>query len=190
MSFNPHCNNSTPEADQVRAGLRFGERGTHTSRTMMLSELTGLFSELGPAASRDDLVAAVVEDNVLGKQTTSNRRLTLQRLSELYGLDSTIPLYRVLRRLWDVDPACRPLTALLCALARDSLLRASAAVILPMSSDAELSRSEMIHDLQVETDGRLKETLLNKVAQNIGSSWTRFSTERKTRPDTPRNSNG
>jgi len=139
---------------------------------MMLAELTDLFSELGPAADREDFRAAVIEDNVLGKQTSSNRRLTFQRLSELYGLDRGIPIYRVLRRLWDVDVAGRPLMAILCALARDPLLRASAAVILPMPSGSELSRSQMIHGLQVGTDGRLKESVLDKVARNAGSSWT------------------
>ena len=172
MPFNLHWNSSTPEADQVRAGLRFGDRGTHTSRTMMLSELTDLFSELGPAAGREDFVAAVVEDNVLGKQTFSNRRLTFQRLSELYALDPGVQIYRVLRRLWDVDAAGRPLMAMLCALARDPLLRASAAVVLAMPSGAELSRSEMIHGLHIGTDGRLKESVLDKVARNVGSSWT------------------
>ena len=164
--------NSTPEADQARYGLRFGDKGTHTSRTMMLSELGDLFTELGAEAGRDDVIAAVVEDNMLGKETTSNRRLSLQRLSELYGLDPSIPIYRVLRRLWDADAAGRPLTALLCALARDPLLRATAGVILPMAPGSELSRSEMIHGLQVGTDGRLKESVLDKVARNAGSSWT------------------
>lgn len=172
MSLHLDWINSTPEADQARFGLRFGDKGTHTSRTMMLSELTDLFSELGPEASREDFTSAVVEDNVLGKQTTSNRRLSFQRLSELYGLDPAIPLYRVLRRLWDVDPSGRPLLALLCALARDPLLRASAAVILPMASGTELSRSEMIHGLQIGTDGRFKESVLDKIARNAGSSWT------------------
>lgn len=163
---------STPEPHQVRAGFRFGDRGTHTSRTMMLAELSDLLAETGPDATREDFRAAVVDDNVLGKQTYSNRRLTFQRLSELYGLDPAIPIYRVLRRVWDIDRPGRPLMAILCALARDPLLRSSAAVVLSMTSGAELSRSEMIRGLQTETGGRLKESIRDKVARNAGSSWT------------------
>jgi hypothetical protein len=36
---------------------------------------------------------------------------------ELYGLGPTIPLFRVLRRLWDLDSGGRPLLALLAAIA-------------------------------------------------------------------------
>lgn len=163
---------STPEPHQVRAGFRFGDRGTHTSRTMMLAELSDLLAETGPDATREDFRAAVVDDNVLGKQTFSNRRLTFQRLSELYGLDPAVSIYWVLRRVWDIDRPGRPLMAILCALARDPLLRSSAAVVLSMTSGAELSRSEMIRGLQTETGGRLKESILDKVARNAGSSWT------------------
>lgn len=157
---------------QGRVGCRFGDRGTHTSRTMMLAELTDVFDEVPADAAREDFLHAIVEDNVLGKQTGSNRRLTFQRLSELYALDPGVPIYRVLRRVWDADEAGRPLTALLCALARDPLLRASAPVILAMPAGAELSRSDMIRGLQAGTDARLKDSVLDKVARNAGSSWT------------------
>ena len=106
-------------ASQELAGLRFGEKGTHSSRTMMLSELSELLGVVPTEASRDEYADAIVAENALGKQTVSNRRLTNQRLGELYGLDRSLPIFRVLRRLWDADEAGRPLLSLLCALARD-----------------------------------------------------------------------
>ena len=36
---------------------------------------------------------AIIDQNCLGKQTVSTRKLTCQRLSELYGLDPSIPLF-------------------------------------------------------------------------------------------------
>lgn len=81
-------------------GFRLGQRGTHTSRTMMLPELTTVLAAVPATGSRQNYVDAVVESNCLRKPTTSTRRLTLQRLSELYGIDPDVPIFRVLRRLW------------------------------------------------------------------------------------------
>ena len=114
-----------PENELEIAGLRFGDKGTYTSRTMMLVELSDLLAALPANATREDYAEAIIEDNVLGKQTAATRRLSNQRLGELYGLSKSIPVFRVMRRLWDSDEQGRPLIAFLCALARDPLLRAS-----------------------------------------------------------------
>src|ERR1700727_1493235 len=110
----------TPPA--VKAGFRSGHVGTHTSRTMMLAELSAILTVVPRSATRQEYVNAVVEANCLAKPTTSTRRLTLQRLTELYALDPEVPIFRILRRLWDVDSEPRPVLALLAALARDPLL--------------------------------------------------------------------
>ena len=154
------------------AGFRFGEKGTHTSRTMMLAELTELLAAVPANATREEYADAIIEDNILGKQTTSTRRLTNQRLGELYGLSLTLPLFRVLRRLWDVDAPGRPLIALLCALARDPLLRATSKAVLPMPIGSELLRSAMTSTIRESAGTRLNESILDKVARNAGSSWS------------------
>lgn len=154
------------------AGFRFGEKGTHTSRTMMLSELSELLSVVPADATREDYASAIIEDNVLGKRTASNRRLTNQRLGELYGLSLTIPLFRVLRRLWEIDEPGRPLIALLCALATDPLLRITSLVVLPMPVGSELLRSLMTSVIQDSTGNRLNDSTTDKVARNAASSWT------------------
>lgn len=80
-------------AGAVRAGLRFGERSVHTSRTIMLTDLGELFAAVPPEAVREDYRAAIVDENVLGKATAANRRGTGQRLGELYVLDPRVPLF-------------------------------------------------------------------------------------------------
>src|SRR5438552_1864532 len=109
-------------AVRADAGFRAGERGTHTSRTVMLAELRQLLAVVAADARREDYDAAIVEANALGKATISTRRLTLQRLRELHALDRRVPLFRALRRAWTADETGRPLIALLGALARDPLL--------------------------------------------------------------------
>lgn len=137
----------------------------------MFSELSDLLAAVPAGSERGDYAAAVVEENVLGKQTISTRRLTNQRLGELYGLESRLPLFRVLRRLWDADEAGRPLLAMLCALARDPLLRATAPVVLSLPVGSELVRATLLDALRQAVGSRLNESVLDKVARNTASSW-------------------
>jgi len=154
------------------AGFRFGDRGTHTSRTIMLSELSALLDSVPRDASRGDYAEAVTEDNCLGKQTTATRKLSLQRLRELYGLDPELPLFRALRTLWSRDTASRPLLAILGALARDPLLRDSAPTILNTPIGRELSRQELTTDMAGRLGERFNEAVLDKIIRNVSSSWT------------------
>ena len=166
---------TTPNADKIgnsAQGFRFGDKGTHTSRTMMLAEFTAVLGAVSATSSRQDYAEAVVEGNCLRKPTTSTRRLTLQRLTELYGLDPEIAIFRVLRRLWDTDAASRPLLALLAALARDPLLMATAPAILPLAEGIEMPRKSMAEQLRAAVGERLNDATLDKVIRNAASSWS------------------
>lgn len=161
------------ETDRLKtAGARFGPRGTHTSRTMMLSELSELFLAVPRSGSRQDYEAAIVAENCLGKATTANRRSTLQRMSELYGLDPAIPLFGVLRRLWDLDPAGRPMLALLCSLARDPMLRSTAPHILAMEIGSELLHGDYMSSIRDHVETRLNDGVLDQVRRNSSATWT------------------
>src|SRR5262249_7185950 len=70
-------------------------------------------------------VAAIMDDNVLGKPTRSTRQRTAKHLIELYALDPSCTLFRLLRHFWAADPVSQPMLAFLVACARDPLLRAS-----------------------------------------------------------------
>ena len=56
------------------AGFRLGEKGTHTSRTIMLDELRAVLAIASPIATRDDYLSAIHEDNCLGKRTAATRK--------------------------------------------------------------------------------------------------------------------
>src|SRR5580704_8466319 len=79
----------------AEVGFRFGAKGTHSSRTMMFEELGQVLLATAAEARRADYAAAIIEGNCLSKPTGATRRLTNQRLGELYGLDPAIPLFRV-----------------------------------------------------------------------------------------------
>jgi hypothetical protein len=162
-------------ADQERLrelGFRWGPKGTHTSRTIMLDELRAVLVSCQLNAKRDDYLSAIHEDNCLGKRTLATRKLSSQRLSELYALDPDVPLFRVMRRCWYADRDSQAILALLLALARDPLLRASAPPILRMQPGEELARQQMTDALTRAVGNRLSESTLDKVVRNTASSWT------------------
>jgi hypothetical protein len=169
LAFYP---SSGPPPTAERVGFRFGDKGTHSSRTLMLSELEAVLDAAPDGADRDAYATAIVEGNCLGKPTTSTRRISNQRLGELYGLDRRVPLFRVMRRLWNVDPAARPLLALLVALARDPLFMASAGPILSIPAGTELQRIPLRDALRQLVGGRMNEATVDKVVRNVSSSWT------------------
>ena len=152
-------------------GFRLGNRGTHTSRTIMLDELHSTLAECPADAPREGYAAKIIDENILGKRTTATRKLTNQRLGELYGLDPAVPLFRIMRHLWAADERGRPLLALLAALARDPLLRATAPPILELEPGRELLRSDMTNAVRKTVEDRLNDSILDKVVRNTSSSW-------------------
>jgi len=152
-------------------GLVVGRSGPHSSRTMTLEDLDRLLIAVPPDAGFDKYASAVVDDNVLLKATLANRKGTLRRLRELYTLDKSVPLFRVFRKLWDLDPQSRPQLALLVAYARDPLLRCTAAVVLETPIESELIRQSVCRAIARLSDGGMSESTVDKVARNTSSSW-------------------
>jgi hypothetical protein len=167
---------SSQQAGEVKPawlelGFKFGNKGTHTSRTIMLAELSTVLHR-SASATRLDYAKAVVEENCLGKHTASTRKLSLQRLTELYALDPAVPLFRLLRLFWGSEDRAHAQLALLAAMARDPLLRATAPVILGMSEGEEIARQRVTEAIREAVEGRLNEATLDKVVRNTASSWT------------------
>jgi len=159
-------------AANERVGFRFGDKGTHTSRTIMLDDLSALLRVASPEAKRAEYRALIVEDNCLGKRTVATRRLSDQRLSELYALDVGVLLFRVMRQLWQADERGHPLLALLLAMARDPLLRLTAPPIIRLRPGEELGRQALTDALNRGTGSRFNEAVLDKIVRNAASSWT------------------
>jgi len=156
----------------------------------MLAELSAVLDAVPSESSRSDYASAIIDFNCLGKATTSTRRLTNQRLGELYGLHRAVPLFRVLRRLWTLDEPGRPRLAVLAALARDPLLRATVEPIVTTPENSEFQRGAMRSALLKAVGDRLNESTLDKVIRNAASSWTQsghlegrtFKFRRRVRP--------
>ena len=156
-----------------RFGFRFTRGGAHLSRTMMLDELETLLSSVdGLDATQADYRRAIQEENYLGKRSQQTRALTYRHLADLYALDPEVTLFRTLTYFWKRDPQGHPLLALLCAYARDPVLRLSAPFILGMAEGTTTGREEMEVFLEEVEPGRFSKATLRSTAQNLNGSWT------------------
>ena len=175
MNSDPLLHNLPAGADLDslrRFGFRFGDKGAHTSRTIMLQELELLLKSVPQSAARADYDQAIMEDNCLGKQTAASRALTAQRLRELYALDPAVPLFRLFRLLQAMDEQNTPLFALFTALARDPILRLTAAALFELAPGQELSRQKLSALLSASLHSRLNDATIDKVLRNTAASWT------------------
>lgn len=153
-------------------GFRFGKLSIHTSRTIMFSELKTLLSHFSPNATKKQYISAIIDENILGKSTTSNRKLTAERLSDLYSLDGEVCIFRVMRDLWYLDEKACPLLAFFCAFARDTLLRASVEGVLSLKVGDEISTSYMETYIESLFPHRFSQAMRRSLAQNLNSSWS------------------
>jgi hypothetical protein len=157
----------------TRFGFAFPFGSPHVSRTMMFAELNMLLEYISTReASKEEYARAIVEENCLAKRTEKNRIISRRFLVELYSLDPQKLLFRSLLYFWQRDQAGRPLLALLCAYARDGLLRSSAQYILPLAQGKPLSRHSMEVFLENLAPGRYSPGKLASNAKNLNATWT------------------
>jgi hypothetical protein len=152
-------------------GFRDGAVSVHTSRTMMLVELALVLDKVPATAASDAYVTAIVEENVLGKPTQTTRKRTAQRLVELYGLDPTCPLFRLLRHFWPTDATARPMLAFLVAAARDPILREATPFVVAVPRGTVVTADQVAKDLEEKYPKRFGDSTALATAQRLASSW-------------------
>jgi len=156
----------------IHLGFRDGSSGPHASRTMMLDELQTVLNRLPAEAIHEAYLFALEGANITGKQTLSNRKKTTRLLVALYGLDLNVPLFRLFRWYWDVDPDGRPVLALLCAAARDPLLRLLLPYLTMVPIGQEITLEQTMEAIEEAAPGRFSYKMRRSLAQNVRSSWT------------------
>lgn len=150
------------------AGIKPEGGGPHQSKTMMLAEVSALFANQEDV----DLTDAVLTQNVLGKPSMRAREAALYRLGELYGIGKEAPICVVLRHLWKLDVAGRPMLALLCAVARDPLLRAGSSAVLDAKLGEQVRSPALAAAVEALFPGRFGTNTAQSLARNAASSWT------------------
>ncbi len=151
-------------------GFRFSGGGAHQSKTMMFRELEALI-EAG-ASTPEQFRTAAIDENAIGKTTSSTRRLTFRHLASLYGLLDQPPLTKALFKIWAKDVKGHRLQALLVALARDPLFRITAPTIMLGSSGQSMQYPLLQDAIFAAYPERFSDKTLRSLAQNCAASWT------------------
>lgn len=153
-------------------GLKFSPGGAHISRTIMLAELGAALAAVPLSIGKQNYRAAILDDNVLGKSTVSTRQKSLRHLRELYGLDEATPIFKLLRKLYTIDPASLPQLAVQAAWARDPLFRATTPVVFDAEEGDLVVPGDLAAQIEAEFPNYYSELNRNKIARNAASSWT------------------
>lgn len=158
-----------------QAALDFGGSNTYsgvsTSRTLMLKELQQLLASTPDDATIDDYKQAIVDDNVLLKPSVGTRSKTFSYLRDRYALDPAVPIFRLLRMLWDRDKDGQPLLALMVAILRDPVLRSTVPALLDRQPDQAIPSREFSRIIEEAFPGRLTEKTLKSTGENTTSSY-------------------
>ena len=88
---------------------------------MMFLEMRILVRSMPITVTKDEFTKAIVEENVLEKPTLSSRKKSLRHLFELYGMDPSKALFRI---LWDLAHADLDSLSQLCLVCSPWLPRA------------------------------------------------------------------
>ena len=145
--------------------------GIHASRTIMLAELRLLFAACDTSSTFEEYKFAIIEENALLKKTEITRKSSLRWLRWLYALDKHVLLFRALRDLWDNDMDAQSLLALLCAVARDPILKGTAEMILAVPEGEIVTPKMMMEAVQASFPDRYNPTTLASIGRNTISSW-------------------
>jgi hypothetical protein len=153
-------------------GFSANETGGHMGRSMMLRELEALVRALPEDADIAAYKTAILDDNLLGKPTYSSRGESFKRLLQLYGLDPSRALFRILRKGVAYDLTALPLIAVTCVFCRDLQLRRSFELINRLQLGESLEPSRMQAHLETEFPGRFSKIMKASMARNVTASWT------------------
>jgi len=145
--------------------------GPSTSQTVMIASLSRLIDLLPASAPAHAYRSAIMDENVLGKKTAGAREWAFRQLRRFYGLDPESLLFRAIRDLWPDDRAGQPLLAILCAMARDPVLRASAPMVLGSEIGAAIGPDDFEVAIEEAFPGTYGANTRRTTAQKLASSW-------------------
>ena len=146
--------------------------GGHSARSMMFLEIRALVHAMPLAVTKNDFTKAIVEENVLEKHTLSSRKKSLRHLMELYGMELSKALFRVLWYLGHSDLDSLPQLCLVCAYARDPQLRHSFELVRTLRLGEILERTAMEQHLESGFPNRFSPAMKKSMAQNVNTTWT------------------
>lgn len=169
-SGSQHFPAASPELEAF--GFKFSSGGAHISRTMMLVELEAVLAAVPFGSGAADYHEAILQRNVLGKNTDSTRKESLRRLRELYALDEAKPIFGLLRKLHVIDTSSLPLLALQTVWVRDPLFRATTQPVIDALDGERVETESLALAFEATFPKQYSVLSRNQTARHAASSWT------------------
>ncbi len=148
--------------------MNTNQKTTHTSRTMMLAELSRIMAHGIEQGSFE----VSFTDNVAGKLSKANKDKTNLSLRYLYRFDPTNPAFSAFVWFWKNSPeADHPILALLFAISNDFLLSESIEIVQNTPLNQKVTVESLETNLASIHPGRYSPASLRSISQNLASSW-------------------
>jgi hypothetical protein len=139
---------------------------------MMLAELAAVLAAVPVGSGAADYREAILQRNVLGKDTDSTRQKSLRHLRELYALNEATPIFGLLRKLHTLDASSLPLLAVQVAWARDPLFRATTPPVMDASEGERVETASLAQAFESAFPNHYSEVSRNTASRHAASSWT------------------
>jgi hypothetical protein len=139
---------------------------------MMIRELTKVLAASAPSDDATAVREVAITHNAVEKSSAAGRAKTFRHLRELYAMDPQIEVFRALRVAWDDADDERPLLAMMCAMARDPVLRATASVITRMPVGDLVPKTAFADEVGADFAGHYSAGVVARIGRNVASSWT------------------
>jgi hypothetical protein len=142
-----------------------------TSHAIGIPELSTLLHHVSAGSEYDAYRRAVLEDNVLGLTTANGRLWRFKTLRRLYLFRPDSLLFRALRDLWPDEAAARPLLAGLCALATDTVFRATAHHVVALNLGARVAAIDFAKPVEEIFPGVYAQSTMKTIESKAYASW-------------------
>jgi hypothetical protein len=142
-----------------------------TSHAIGVPELSTLLDHVNANSDYDAYRRAVLEDNVLGLATANGRLWRFKTLRRVYLFRPDSLLFRALRDLWPDEEAARPLLACLCALAMDTVFRATAHYVLTLGPGTQVATIDFGKPVEETFPGVYAASTMRTIESKAYASW-------------------
>lgn len=142
-----------------------------TSQSIGVRELEIVMDAVPLGSEQPTYEKAIVDDNVLGLKTHTSREWRFQTLRRLYQLTPSSMLFRAMSDLWPGDADAHPLLACLCAMARDTVFRSTADLVLGLSVGDKVHQSDFIEPIEKQFPGAYQDSTIATIAKKAYASW-------------------
>lgn len=140
----------------------------HTSRTLMLEELTKVMDFSIEKDNYEDSMS----NNVFGKKSDDGIKKTANYLTQLYSFDIKSPSFKSLKYFWkNVSDIEKPIFTLLFALQRDYLLSESVSVIANTKINEKTTVESFEENIEKYYPNKYSTITRHSIGKNLASSW-------------------